>query len=149
MKTLIILAITILASCGTIPKQKMIIDPRLQDDVINFLVDCERNLPHETCHPRLDISVKVGKLPDPDSLGVCITYEGSWSYVRVIIISADVLSKDSRALVIFHELAHCLLAMEHHDKEIDIMNSYEYLTKTQYINKNWDYFTAIMFERVK
>ena len=148
MKVLMILFTSMLASCGTLaPAKKMTVDPRLQDDVINFLVDCERNLPYETCNPLLDVHLKVGKLPEKESLGVCITYGGDWSYKRVIIISPHILGAYNQKLVTYHELSHCILGMEHYDEEIDIMNSYEYSSKTQYLGENWDYFTTIMFKR--
>jgi Zn-dependent peptidase ImmA (M78 family) len=123
----------------------MTIDPRLQDDVMNFLMECERNLPYETCNPVLDVTAKVGKLPEPDSLGVCFVYD---DHKRVIVIAPNTVESPSRRVVIFHEMAHCVLGMDHFDDGVDIMNSYEHPFKTQYIKDNWDYFTTQVFKRV-
>jgi hypothetical protein len=76
-------------------------------------------------------------------VGYCID---SWE-VRVLTSYWQTASATDRLLLMYHELGHCALGLDHLDGEIDIMNSY--LLDDVTAEKEWDDLVNKMFERKK
>jgi len=151
MKRIISITSMLLASCGTTQpdiEYKLDFSPELQDQVFEYLADCQRFLYTHRCNQRIELKVKVQKLPDPQQLGVCYTYHPPHEYKRDIYISPKVIGTDLQKLVVYHELTHCLFEEDHYDTKVDIMNSYAESKKAQWIYKNWEFFLKKMFERI-
>lgn len=151
MKRIISIATILLASCGTTQpdiEYKMEFSPELQDQVFEYLADCQRHLHTHRCNQLIELKVKVQKLPEPNQLGICQMFYPPHDYKRYIYISPDVVGTDLQKLVLYHEMTHCLFDEDHYDTKIDIMNSYVYSNKAAHIYKNWDFFLKKMFERI-
>lgn len=56
----------------------------------------------------------------PGALGVCI---GNGLRVEILDDPRFVIQQDLEP-IIYHELGHCVLGLEHYEKDIDIMNAY-------------------------
>lgn len=141
----------LVVACGTTEtslKYGKDFSPELQDDIFEFLADCQRFLSTHKCNQKLDLKVKVQKLPEPEQLGVCYTYYAPNEHRRYIFISPNVVGTPQQKLVIYHELIHCFFEMDHYDLKIDIMNTYTYEKKALWIYKNWDFFINAVFSRV-
>ena len=151
IKTSILLMLFLLISCGTTQPIKQFgndFSPELQDDVFEFLADCQRHLHTHKCNQLILLTVKVQKLPEPDQLGVCYTYYSPNEHVRNIYIDPSIVGTAQQKLVVYHELAHCIFEMDHYDTKVDIMNSYTYEQKALWIYDNWDFFLKAMFSRI-
>jgi hypothetical protein len=151
MKKIISLITIMLASCGTTTQDveyKLDFSPELQDQVFEYLADCQRHIHTHRCNQRIELKVKVQKLPEPNQLGVCQTFYPPNDYKRYIYISPKVMGTSLQKMVLYHEMTHCLFDEDHYDTEVDIMNSYTEPKKAEWIYKHWEFFLTKMFERI-
>lgn len=151
MRRIISILSMLIASCGTTEpdvEYKMEFSPELQDQVFEYLADCQRHLHTHQCNQRIELKVKVQKLPEPNLLGICQTFYPPHDYKRYIYISPDVVGTDLQKLVLYHEMTHCLFDDDHYDDEIDIMNTYTFSNKANHIYRNWGGYLEKMFGRI-
>lgn len=59
----------------------------------------------------------------------------------------DNASAADRMTLVYHELGHCALNLDHYDSKIDIMNTY--LLSGDVADRKWDELVNNMFERAK
>lgn len=119
------------------------LDGKLLTQVESFSQDAvKRNVPcRYTVKASLDenFSKSVGETV----IGYCLI---PW---RVSIRKAfwDRASASERMALIYHELGHCALGLEHYDEKTDIMNTY--LLPSDVADNKWDQLVNTMFERTK
>jgi len=83
------------------------------------------------------------ELEDKDVVGFCkFPIE-----VRFMKRFWDNASANQRLALVYHELGHCALRLEHDDTMPDIMNSY--LLPEYFVEKEWDSLVNKLFERAK
>ena len=82
----------------------------------------------------------------PDIGDAAVGYCRRGFEVRVVKSFWDSASATERNVLIYHELGHCALGLDHVDDKPDIMNSY--LLDESIADKKWDSLVKTMFERV-
>lgn len=120
-------------SCGTTPPPltyKPIIDSRVEGYVTDFLTDLDsRHLLDGIVDEFMSLrSITLGKPGIEGAIGVC--YIGYTSR-QIILDEGYVASELTWKTLVYHELGHCLLNMDHYpsesktdiDTEVDIMNT--------------------------
>ena len=119
------------------------IHPELEVQVGVFSTDAlNRDVP---CHytATIGFAKEVPEGAPPTTIGYCMSpFE-----VRIIRSFWDNASANQRMALMYHELGHCALRLEHVDDELDIMNSY--IISDYAIEKNWDVLIEKMFRRAK
>lgn len=119
------------------------VNPQLQYAVELFSNDATRHeVPCQTT-PIVGFSSDMGPDKKKGVVGYCID---NWE-VRVLTSYWQTASATDRLLLMYHELGHCALGLDHLDGEIDIMNSY--LLDDVTAEKEWDDLVNKMFERKK
>lgn len=101
------------------------IDPLLRQHVYDFVFTCDQ---HESTSSRckrnlakLDSVKTVESIDYGDSaVGVCITIESGFRFIQIESDGSYINSLAMKSLV-FHELGHCLLDLEHSNVIDDIM----------------------------
>lgn len=78
-----------------------------------------------------------------NAIGYCLSYRE----VRVLKSFWESASSTERLTLLYHELGHCALGLDHVDGTPDIMNSY--LLDERTADKRWDELVNTMFERAK
>lgn len=78
-----------------------------------------------------------------NTIGYCLGYKE----VRILQSFWDRASATERLTLLYHELGHCALNLDHTDGVPDIMNSY--LLDDTTAEKQWDGLVNKMFERAK
>jgi hypothetical protein len=119
------------------------IHPTLEPLVSLFSADAlDRDVP---CYHTLTIGF-IDKLPknvDEHTIGYCMQS----IEVRMLKPYWEAASATERLTLLYHELGHCALGLEHHDDDYDIMNSF--LLHETIAEKEWDELVNKMFRRVK
>jgi len=123
------------------------ISPRVHDRVKYaielFSQDATR---HEVPCYRTPIIGFLPKMP-PDLESGVIGYCTPGNEVRFLTPYWDYASATTRLTLVYHELGHCALGLDHTDSEADIMNTYILSEPTA--EKKWDELVNKMFERSK
>jgi hypothetical protein len=91
----------------------------------------------------------IGFLPEmpPDLDSRVIGYCSPGSEVRFLTPFWEDSSATTRLTLVYHELGHCALGLDHTDGEADIMNTY--LLDERTADSQWDELVTKMFERSK
>ena len=138
MRSVLLLAM-ILVGCG-MDEQKQVIDERLKPMVLEFAAD----------FGHVSSSVVVGPLNN-GSLATCFDYKGSRTVygekaVNKVIFDEkyfDGLSPIMKKAIIFHELGHCQLNLEHSaEGDYTLTDPYIYTTESDYYESNWSALVA-------
>lgn len=72
-----------------------------------------------------------------------------WVDVRIADYLQTSLWKDGFARTVYHELFHAWFQLDHDDSSLSIMNSVAYYEDDMIIAKDFDYYVAKEFDRVK
>ena len=136
--TCILVAIS-LVGCG-IEEQKQVIDDRLKPMVLEFAAD----------FGHVSSSVVVGKL-DNGALATCFDYGGGrditgQKMVNKVVFDEkffDGLSPIIKKAIVFHELGHCSLGLDHSaEYDYTLTDPYIYTTESNYYESNWSALVA-------
>lgn len=134
----ILIAIS-LVGCG-VEEQKQVIDDRLKPLVMEFEAD----------FGHVSSSVVVGKL-DNGALATCFDYEGGRNLlgekaVNKVIFDVryfDGLSPIIKKAIVFHELGHCSLGLDHSaEYDYTLTDPYIYTGESKYYESNWSALVA-------
>lgn len=142
---ILILALFSLTNCVTFRSAPSYnIDATLQYDASLFFQKCVHHLSKELCLPKVPLEMGVETLEWP-LLGECIISTPS----QLDISISDRILEEAmlRRLIVYHELAHCIFDIDHHDDDIDIMNSTSQYDLT--ITQNLDFYLKKLFDRVR
>lgn len=120
------------------------IHPTVEYAVEQFAADAVgRDVPCYTVDTVGFLSKLPPELEDKDVVGFCkFPIE-----VRFMKRFWDHASANQRLALVYHELGHCALRLEHDDTMPDIMNSY--LLPEYFVEKEWDSLVNKLFERAK
>jgi hypothetical protein len=142
----------LLVACSTAPETELLtsrISPELKPLVDEFVSDCKRFVDNESCSPQITLTVQFKELKE-NNLGVCYLYDYPYNHVRRIEINEKIkATPELLKVVMVHELLHCVLQIEHFDKQLDIMNSYGNLETSKYLLSHWDFYLDLVFRRYK
>ena len=110
MKYLILM---LLIGCGKSPN-KGYTTPQLQAIITEFEQDFDLNVDYPV------VFVKTFSSPGvPNQIGVCIRN----SFIRTVEILSTYEESNLLSPIVYHELGHCSLDLDHHESGLDIMNS--------------------------
>ena len=117
-------------------------DQFLREQVTKFSIDArKRKVPCFTMESALLVD---GLITDnKNAVGYC-----DFSYG--IFINRDFwmwASVQTRNTIVYHELGHCALGLEHHEGELDIMNPYIQADTVMY--KEWNSLVSKLFNRAR
>lgn len=105
-------------------------------DALKYNVPCQRT-------GRIGFALTLPKDVSPSTVGYCTPpYE-----VRMLATFWESASASERLALMYHELGHCALGLEHYEGKPDIMNSY--ILDSATAEKKWDSLVHNMFERAK
>ena len=142
MLKLILCTIALATTIACSPQQHTIItqDQELADHVNHFIAEAAK---HSAAY-MVPANMVVKKVEMPiGTLGTC-TISTSGLTVKLNTIYWKYISKAKQTQVIFHELSHCLLNMDHYDTEVDIMNTSE---NTDFNDENAQEYIQKLFNR--
>lgn len=117
------------------------VDDPLRSQVESFSADArKRNVPC-TITAKITLEDRLAKSSENNVIGYCLS---PW---RVTILQSfwEEAPASERLALIYHELGHCALGLDHYDEKPDIMNTY--ILNEFELEKNWDKLVTIMFER--
>lgn len=119
--------------------EKVKVDRQLRQHVYDFVFTCDQQeLTAARCHrnlARLDSVILVESISYSDqAVGVCTTIANGFRFIQIEIGSADINSLAMKSLI-FHELGHCLLDLEHNNVIADIM--YPMLVDPEKLPDKW------------
>lgn len=119
------------------------VHPELQYGVSLFSADAlNHNIPCQYTGT-IGFTTTIPKDANPRTVGYCT----SPVEVRFIKSFWEKSSATNRLVLMYHELGHCALGLDHVDSEADIMNSY--LLDEVYAEQEWDNLVEKMFRRAK
>lgn len=141
MKYLFILVL--LTGCGS--DHEMTVDDRLLLDVKEF-VSYMKYYKVGSMSNIKNISVKSKESFEEDIIGVCVqktreTIQGRRT-TKNVYVSDELLGTCNQRVTLFHELGHCALGLDHDDRYLKIMNTYDF----DCTNMNWPALVRDMFE---
>ena len=142
MKVLILL-IVLITGCGSEILNKKEIDPLVLDQTMGFVHRCQFEGICNYEYLRL-VSVKFTDIETEGTLGTCTIYKNG---DRKIILDNSIKGTAYLEIVVYHELAHCLLNLPHYEEELDIMNAY--VPSPERYNKNRKELLDKVFKRGK
>lgn len=167
MKQILAIIIGLLtSSCGTLlglePRvYNTEIDSELRPYVESFLTSCAFNGVGDICNNNISHLIFISfvdQIGDGNSatIGQCEAYSSGGKFIKgnVVILRAawETLDEYAKTILVFHELEHCILYVNHLDSRPHVMNSFLYRPYSDFetrnlINESFDSFKSREVER--
>lgn len=130
---------TIVIGCGTGFRPVGYIDPEFRPLVEKF---------EQLAGVTVDVTMYFNELTG-NIIGMCKTYSDGYKEIKIDNIWWNYSSDTDREILIFHELAHCVLGQKHRDYNLSdgcsgsVMDTYH--IGSYCYNKHYDYYIGELF----
>jgi hypothetical protein len=122
MTRLVACLLLVLSACVT-----PALDPKLVPIMNEFKADAkQRQIPLTIANPttmhfvtKEEMAEEIDNKPNQQVIGLCVTIGDEFAFVYIL---EDEYTDTRLRVLVYHELAHCLMDADHYEASIDIMN---------------------------